>query len=115
MVQRSKKLITLASMKRFTFLVAVIGFALAAAVSYTDSHDIDKVCTLQAFDQSYDALNSQVVVFAAELPMELIIEAPDLGSRTPNPTKVSEKLASGFKMSARAPPESKAKNQDLTY
>lgn len=98
-------------MKRFPILVAVIGFAMAAAVSYTDSHDIDKVCTLQAFDLSSDIVNPQVVVFTAELPTGLIIEAPDLGSRTPNPSKVREKLASGFKMSARAPPEVKAKNQ----
>lgn len=94
-------------MKRIHIFL-LLSFALSATVALGyDSHD-EKANTYQVIQTDMDLtlFNApKVAVFAAELPVALIIEAPHLGQRAPLNAKVSEKLASGFKMPARAPPD----------
>lgn len=81
------------------------------ATGYSESREIETP-SIQVVDKDVviESNDLQVTVlpvadFSAELPIELVIESPYLGKRTPNKSTVSEKLAAGFFISVRPPPD----------
>lgn len=96
-------------MKRFHYIMlSVLALSSAVAIGFYSDSKVKKAETVQVIDLgSYDISGPVVAVFTAELPVPMIIDAPYLGRPASNPIMVSEELASGFKMSARPPPEYK--------
>jgi hypothetical protein len=97
-------------MKRFHILLICLGSCLAVAVGYSDSHEIKKD-SIQVYDQDHVAMASQAAVFTAEVPMEVVVDAPDLGSPASNHVEVSEELTDVLKMRIRPPPEKVQKSE----
>lgn len=86
--------------------------ALGAAVALGYDSQVTEKATYQVLKTDLDLemiITPKVAVFTAELPVVMRFEAPDLGKRSPQNAKVSEKLASGVFISARPPPDTRPK------
>lgn len=100
-------------MKRFHLLFAGLALGAAVAVGYSDSHEIKKE-SVQVNDTEYSMNIYQPSAFVAEVPVDMIVDAPYLGSPASNYTWVSEELTDVTKMCIRPPPE-KVQKSDYNY
>lgn len=87
------------------------------ATGYSDSREIETP-SIQVVDQDVVIEPNDIEVtvlpvadFSAELPIELVIVAPELGKRMPNKSTVSDKLAAVFFISVCHPPDKVEKSE----
>jgi hypothetical protein len=96
-------------MKRFHLLLIGLALCGAVAVGYSDSHVIKKESV--QVDTEIMLQASQVVDFSAEIPADVVVDAPDLGRPASNHDGVSEELTGVLKMRIRPPPEKVQKSE----
>ncbi len=99
-------------MKRFHLLLIGLALCGAVAVGYSDSHVIKKE-SIQVDRSSPSLLADTInqVISPVEMPSDLVVFAPDLGSPASNHVEVSEELTGVLKMRIRPPPEKVQKSE----
>ncbi len=98
-------------MKRFHILLTGLALMTIGAVGYSDSHEIKKDSIQVSQEHSGYPELAIHTAFVAELPVTLVVDAPDLGHPASNHVEVSEELTSVFVIRVRPPPEKVQKSE----